>query len=253
MISPRSISRPCWAFASLLCAIIAAPAPSQAQKAPECVLDRCEQKASPAEGEAAAERAFRRPSSGGEFDFYLLSLSWSPGFCAGGGAEKAREQCQTGMGLGFVVHGLWPQFERGFPSDCDPAGRPISRVALDSAKGLFPSEGLARYEWRKHGSCSGRSPQDYFADVRAARDLVRIPPEFERLKQEEDVAPAEILRAFGRANPRLRAGMAAITCAKGYLQEVRVCLSKDLREFRPCPEVTRNSCRAPSIKVTPSL
>jgi len=126
-------------------------------------------------------------------------------------------------------------------------------VALDAAKGLFPSEGLARYEWRKHGSCSGRSPQDYFADVRAALDFVTIPPEFERLKQEEDVAPAEILRSFGKANPRLRAGMASVTCAKGYLQEVRVCLSKDLREFRPCPEVTRNSCRAPSIKVTPSL
>jgi len=47
--------------------------------------------------------------------------------------------------------------------------------------------------------------------------------------------------------------MASVTCAKGYLQEVRVCLSRDLREFRPCPEVTRNSCRIPSIKVTPSL
>ena len=89
--------------------------------------------------------------------------------------------------------------------------------------------------------------------MRAARDLVRVPPEFERLKQEEEVAPAEILRSFGKANPRLRAGMAAVTCSKGFLQEVRVCLSKDLREFRPCPEVTRNSCRAPSIKVTPSL
>ena len=246
MILPRLISKPCWAFALLLSAICVVPAPSHAQKAPDCVLDRCEEKAPP-------ERAFRRPTPGGNFDFYVLSLSWSPGFCATGGAEKAREQCQAGMGLGFVVHGLWPQFERGFPSDCDGAGRPISRTALEAAKGLFPSEGLARYEWRKHGSCSGRSPQDYFADVRAARDLVTIPPEFQRLKQEEDVAPAEILRSFGKANPRLRAGMAAVTCSRGYLQEVRVCLSKDLREFRPCPEVTRNSCRAPSIKVTPSL
>ena len=253
MISSRLMLKPCWAFALLLTVLCAAPAPSLAQRAPDCVLDRCEDKAAPAAGEGASERAFRRPTAGGNFDFYVLSLSWSPGFCATGGAEKARDQCQTGMGLGFVVHGLWPQFERGFPSDCDGAGRPISRTALEAAKGLFPSEGLARYEWRKHGSCSGRSPQDYFADVRAARDLVTIPPEFQRLKQEEDVAPAEILRSFGKANPRLRAGMAAVTCSRGYLQEVRVCLSKDLREFRPCPEVTRNSCRAPSIKVTPSL
>ena len=246
MIASRFVSSPCWAFALLLSLHCAAPAPALAQKAPDCALDRCEDKAPP-------ERAFRRPNPGGNFDFYVLSLSWSPGFCATGGAEKAREQCQGGRGLGFVVHGLWPQYEQGFPSDCEGGARPVSSVALEAARGLFPSEGLARYEWRKHGSCSGRAPQEYFADVRAARDLVAIPPEFERLKQEEDVAPAEILRSFGKANPRLRAGMAAVACARGYLQEVRICLSKDLREFRPCPEVTRNSCRAPSIKVTPSL
>lgn len=252
MVSYHLISKPFLAFCAVFAAICASPQPAFAQRAPECVLDRCEDKA-PAAGEAASERVFRRAAPGGDFDFYVLSLSWSPGFCAGGGSEKAPEQCQTGMGLGFVVHGLWPQFERGFPSDCDGGGRPVSRIALETAKGLFPSEGLARYEWRKHGTCSGRSPQDYFADVRSARDLVRIPPEFERLRQAEEVAPAEILRAFGRVNPRLRAGMASVGCAKGYLQEVRVCLSKNLREFRPCPEVARNSCRTQSIKVTPSL
>ena len=235
-------------LAALLTVLCGAPSTSFAQSAPECVLDRCEDKAPP-----ASEPAFRRPSPGGDFDFYVLALSWSPGFCATGGADKARDQCASGMGLGFVVHGLWPQFEHGFPSDCDGAGRPVSRIALDAAKGLFPSEGLARYEWRKHGTCTGRSPQDYFADVRAARELVRVPPEFERLRQEEEVAPGDILRAFGKANPRLRAGMASVGCAKGYLQEMRVCLTKDLREFRPCPEIARNSCRAQAIKVTPSL
>ncbi len=244
MMSARLFAKYCGALVALAIALWAAPSP--AQPAPDCVLDRCAEKGAP-------ERAFRRPTPGGDFDFYVLALSWSPGFCATGGAQKAREQCQGGMGLGFVVHGLWPQFERGFPSDCDTAGRPVSRVALEAARGLFPSEELARYEWRKHGSCSGRSPQDYFADVRAARQSVTIPPEFERLRREEEVAPGDILRAFGKANPRLRAGMAAVACAKGYLQEVRICMSKDLREFRPCQEVTRNSCRAPSIKVTPSL
>ncbi len=242
----RRVSTVCAALFALAWLMAMAPSPGLAQARPDCALDRCEDKGAP-------DRTFRRPNASGDFDFYVLALSWSPGFCATGGAEKAREQCQGGMGLGFVVHGLWPQYERGFPSDCDAAGRPVSSVALESARGLFPSDGLARYEWRKHGSCTGRSPQDYFADVRTARELVRTPPEFERLRREEEVAPAEILRAFGRANPRLRAGMAAVGCAKGYLQEVRVCLTKDLREFRPCPEVVRNSCRAQAIKVTPSL
>ncbi len=203
-------------------------------------------------GAGAQERSFPRPSQPGVFDFYVLALSWSPGFCAAGGGERGREQCQSGVHLGFVVHGLWPQFEKGYPSDCD-TGRPLSRMALDAAKGLFPTEGLVRHEWRRHGSCTGRSPQDYFADVRQARSAVKVPDEFERLKREEEVAPVDIQRAFERVNPRLRPGMMAVQCSRGYLQEVRICMSKDLREFRPCPDVLRSACKAPSIKVTPSL
>ena len=242
--------------ASALLAALLTAAPALAQSRSDCILDRCQDRQAPAAPTAPAdpqERVFRPSATPGRFDFYVLALSWSPGFCATGGAQKSQDQCQAGMGLGFVVHGLWPQFEHGFPSDCDPGRRPVSRTALDEAKELFPSEGLARYEWRKHGSCSGKPPQEYFRDVRAARAAVTVPPEFERLRREEEVAPHDILRAFERTNPRLRPGMAAVGCSRGYLQEVRICMSKDLREFRPCPEVVRATCRAPAIKVTPSL
>lgn len=239
----------------------------------DCVLDRCGQREGaapqrPDQRQAAPDNdsegkdappaqqqgsAFRRgpAASTGRFDFYVLSLSWSSGFCAtnerGGGAN----QCGIGSNLGFVVHGLWPQYERGFPSDCDASARPPTRVALDAAKGLFPDEGLARYEWRKHGTCSGKSAQDYFADVKFAREKIRIPKEFENLKSEERVAPSDITRAFEEANPRIRPGMMAVGCAKGVLQEVRVCMTKDLRDFRPCPEVARGSCRSREIRVPP--
>jgi Ribonuclease T2 family len=111
-------------------------------------------------------------NSPGNFDFYVFSLSWSPSFCETPAAERARGQCETGANLGFVVHGLWPQYARGFPSDCSPAGRVPSRIALEGARDLYPSLGLARHEWAKHGTCSGKSPTDYFADVRRARDTV---------------------------------------------------------------------------------
>ena len=107
-------------------------------------------------GEAVAQPRNDRGGQPGDFDFYVLALSWSPGFCElDGDRDRNREQCADGAGLGFVVHGLWPQNERGFPSECGPAGRTPSRIALDQAKGLFPSEGLARHQWRKHGTCSG--------------------------------------------------------------------------------------------------
>ena len=196
----------------------------------------------------AQERGTARP-----FDFYVLSLSWSAAYCASGGAERGRDQCQPGLGLGFVVHGLWPQYEKGYPSDCDAQGRPVPRAALELAKGLFPTEGLARHEWRRHGSCSGKSPQEYFADVRRAREAVVIPPEYDRLGQEREAAPLDVQRAFQRVNPHLRPGMMAVQCSRGFLQEVRICMTHDLREFRPCPDVVRNACKAQSMKIPPSL
>ena len=233
----------------------------------DCVLDRCGQPENPAPARPSAPDAapdadasppqqgsvFRRGSSPstGRFDFYVLSLSWSSGFCSTNERGGSGSQCQIGSNLGFVVHGLWPQYERGFPSDCDASARPPTRAALDVAKGLFPEEGLARYEWRKHGTCSGKPANEYFSDVKFAREKVRIPKEFENLKSEERVGPSDITRAFEEANPRLRPGMMAVGCARGVLQEVRICMTKDLRDFRPCPEVARNSCRSREIRVPP--
>jgi ribonuclease T2 len=190
-----------------------------------------------------------RPAPG-NFDFFVLSLSWSPGFCATAAGDKASDQCATGAGLGFVVHGLWPQFEHGFPSDCDGTRTP-SRIALQHAAGLYPDEGLARYEWRKHGTCTGEAPADYFADVRRARDAITVPATFQGPSTAQTIAPAAVAQAFREANPRLRPGMMAIICQKTILQEVRVCLTKNLRDFRTCPEVVRASCQSSEISVPP--
>ena len=175
------------------------------------------------------------------------------GFCATGGSEKAPQQCEPGAGLRFVVHGLWPQYERGFPQDCGPAGRVPSRVALETTRGVYPTEGLARYEWRKHGVCSGKSPTDYFADVRRARDTVVVPPTLGSATADQTWAPIDIARAFEAANPRLRPGMSAIECRGGVLEEVRICMTSDLRDFRACPEVARRTCRVRDIKVPAPL
>lgn len=187
----------------------------------------------------------------GDFDFYVLALSWSPGFCELSGDDRRnRGQCGDGAGLRFVVHGLWPQNERGYPSECGP-DRPVTRMALDEARGLFPTESLARYQWRKHGSCSGSSPGDYFADVRRAHDRVVIPPALKSLDREQNWSAIEIERAFVESNPGLRADMMAVGCRRGVLQEVRICLTRDLRGFRTCPEVDRQGCRTRDLTVAP--
>ena len=249
-------------FAAIALTLAMAPAAADAK---DCLLDNCADQRGIARPQPDAGQQDDQPASSGgyqrwrprgaqapgEFDFYVLALSWSSSFCEATGDARGANQCEIGRKLGFVVHGLWPQFERGFPSDCGPAGRSPSRMALDDARGVFPDEGLARYEWRKHGTCSGKSPTDYFADVRRARDSLVIPPQFRAPHEEQRWAPIDIQRAFIDANPRLRPGMMAVDCKRGALQEVRVCFSKDLRNFVACPEVARRACRTREISVPP--
>lgn len=219
--------------------------------ASDCVLDHCADKTPIAPiRPGAAPRFTPTGDMSGPFDFYVLSLSWSSGFCANEGDQKGRNQCEVGSNLGFVVHGLWPQNERGFPADCAGPRAP-SRQALDAVRGLYPDEGLARYEWRKHGTCSGKPASAYFTDVRRARDAVAIPPAFTAPHEERRTGALDIERAFVAANPGLRTDMMAIACPRGVLEEVRVCLSKDLRSFVACPQVSRAGCHAGDIAVPP--
>lgn len=201
-------------------------------------------------GAAQAQGYGQRGGAPGDFDFYVLALSWSPGFCElDGDRSRNREQCADGSGLGFVLHGLWPQYERGYPSDCGPAGRSPSRIAMQEAEGVYPTEGLARYEWRKHGTCAGTSPTDYFRDARRARDKVVIPPVLAKAERGQSWTALDLERAFVAANPGLRTDMMSVSCKRGVLQEVRICFSKDLRDFRTCQEVDRSGCRAREFTV----
>ena len=85
----------------------------------------------------------------GAFDYYVLSLSWAPDFCDQSGQMNNRE-CGTGNHVGFIVHGLWPQFNNGgFPKQCAPA----SPVASDIVNRMLPimmDAGLIQHEWRDH-------------------------------------------------------------------------------------------------------
>ena len=186
----------------------------------------------------------------GTFDFYVLALSWSPAYCDGeGGRRDADGQCAPGRGLGFVVHGLWPQYARGYPSNCSAVERPLTRQAMEAAGEIYPSAGLARHEWRMHGTCSGLDPVAYFRAVRAARLAVTIPDAYRTATSEQRAAPIAIARAFAAANPGLRPDMMAVTCRRGRLEEVRICVSRDVRGFTPCPEVARANCRSDEVAV----
>lgn len=189
----------------------------------------------------------------GQFDFFVLALSWSPSFCAAAAERGSKRvpsvECGT-RSYSFVVHGLWPQSERGFPQYCEIPPPRLDPATMSAMLDLIPAPGLIFHEWDSHGTCSGLSPQAFFATVRKARAAVKIPPEFVGLQKPLSVTPKAVEDAFVNANPGLAPGDMAIGCDKRRLTEVRLCLSKDLK-FRGCPEVAKRSCRRDQIVMPP--
>ena len=200
---------------------------------------------------AGAVATVRAEDRAGDFDFYVLSLSWSPSYCEAEGGARDDLQCSGSRPFSFVVHGLWPQYDRGFPEYCRPAGNDApDRRDVDAMLDIMPAPGLVRHQWRKHGACSGLSVDDYFDLVRRAEKRVTVPPAFRRIDRHVMVEPSAVEAAFRAANRGLDADGVAVTCDGRRLREVRICLTADL-EFTACPEVDRRACDRRQVVMPP--
>lgn len=176
----------------------------------------------------------------GEFDYYVLSLSWSPNWCALEGDSRRSAQCDSGKALGWVLHGVWPQYERGWPADCRHNFRNPSRADTLAMADIMGTSGLAWHQWNKHGSCSGLSPQDYFALSRRAYDSITRPAVFRQLQNPVTLPASVIEQAFIRDNPELHPDGITITCRAGRIQEARICLTRTLEPRRCGDDVIRD-------------
>jgi ribonuclease T2 len=194
-----------------------------------------------------------RQNEPGKFDFYVLSLSWSPSFCAAaaerGYGRTPSQQCGV-RPYSFVVHGLWPQYERGFPEFCQVPAPRLDHNIVSSMLDLMPAPHLIFNEWDRHGTCSGQSPTVYFETIRKARAVVKIPPEYLSLQEPLTVAPGAVEAAFIKANSSLSQDDMAVECDKKRLTEVRICFSREL-QFRPCPQIVHRSCKRDQILMPP--
>ena len=195
-----------------------------------------------------------RQNEPGKFDFYVLTLSWSPTFCEAsaersGGRTSQREQCGD-RPFSFVVHGLWPQYDKGFPEYCQQPAPRLDRAIVSSMIDVMPSPRLIFREWDKHGTCSGLTARAYFDQIRRARAAVKIPDNFLELREPLTVTPDEVEEAFVKANPGLTRAGVSVTCDSRRLNEVRVCMSKDLK-FQDCAEVDRRACRRDKLVMPP--
>lgn len=191
----------------------------------------------------------RRQNNAGEFDFYVLALSWSPSYCEAA-QERSPDRAPTDQcrerSYSFVVHGLWPQYEKGFPEYCEQPAPKLERGLVSSMLDLMPNPRLIFNEWRRHGTCAGFAARRYFEEVRKARAAVKIPEEYLTAAAAREVAPAEVEQAFLNANPGLSPGAISVACDSKRVSEVRVCLTRELR-FRDCAELERRSCKRPKL------
>ncbi|MET0722557.1 MAG: ribonuclease T2 [Tardiphaga sp.] len=194
----------------------------------------------------------RRQNAPGEFDFYVLALSWSPSFCeaAAERGNSGRSNAQCSRPYSFVVHGLWPQYERGFPEYCQRPSPRLDRNIMTSMLDLMPAPGLIFNEWDKHGTCSGLGARAYFESIRKARAAVKIPEQFLDVSEPKTIAPSEIEEAFIKVNPGLSSSAISVICTSRRLSEVRICMSKDM-QFRACEEIDRRACRRDEVVMPP--
>ena len=194
----------------------------------------------------------RKASDGepGTFDYYLLSLSWSPAFCR---TDPGAAECNGPRRFGFIVHGLWPQYEKGWPENCN-VHQQVPDSVVTGISDIMPARGLVYHEWSAHGTCSGLAPADFFALVRRAYAGIAVPASLAGVTHEVEQPPSAIAAQFLHANPRLSAQSIVITCGRQdapRLREVHICLDRDLNPRACSADAARGACRAATVIVPP--
>jgi ribonuclease T2 len=191
---------------------------------------------------AAFPAVAQQSSPPGRFDYYVMALSWSPSYCATKSAQNDVEQCGGGRHPGFVVHGLWPQHDQGgYPAQCALPSK-VPAAIVTSMLPIMPSRKLVEHEWKKHGTCMGGGPENYFTTTRDAFQRIRIPASLERPTQPVTLAATDVELLFMAANPGLAADSISLSCKGRTVTEVRVCLDKTLN-FRACGSENQDNCR----------
>ena len=205
----------------------------------------------PASGLAKHKKSGGTSSSGntaGDFDYYLLTLSWAPEFCATNSAGRNSAECDPNKHMGLVVHGLWPQFNNGsWPQDCTSTS-PVASDTVDHMMPIMPGRSLIQHEWSKHGTCSGLSTQDYFAAIEELYNGLQVPEDFKRPSQDVRARPPDIEQKFSNSNHAPQDAF-RVSCPQNEFSAVEICLTKGLK-YQACPNSLKE-CRAQKIEVRP--
>lgn len=202
----------------------------------------------PSSAKPSSENQQPAASSTGNFDYYLLVLSWAPEFCATHAGNASSSECDPTHHFGYVVHGMWPQNNDGsYPENCTPA-RPVAQAIVQQLLPIMPARGLIQHEWAMHGTCSGLVSQDYFADITKAYNALQVPADLRAPQHTISASPSDIEEKLADANHAPK-GAFRVSCSNGELVALEACLGPDL-QYRDCGSSLRD-CRASQVSILP--
>lgn len=203
---------------------------------------------------ASTPRGSARDETAGIFDYWTLVLSWSPTYCASAAGRRDQGQCGAGRRYAFVVHGLWPQYDSGWPDFCRGGRKWVPSHVIDATLSVMPSKRLIIHEWRKHGSCAGLRPEAYFGRIRKLFAAVKIPARYLSPNRPVMTTPDQMRRDFVSTNRWLKPAMISINCGnrrdRARLRDVRVCFDRKFVPV-PCGANERRQCRAGLLVLPP--
>jgi ribonuclease T2 len=205
---------------------------------------------------AALPAQFHRSSpetpAAAPFDYYILALSWAPGFCAQPGAAAGNpKECAPGGRVGFIVHGLWPEAAAGKSPESCAIAKPVPKPVVDFALRDMLTAGLVQHEWAAHGVCTGLNPFDYFSAIVQARAAVQIPVQLTSIEEQIRESLGQIETQFAAANPSFPKTAFRTFCPRGAFEEERICFDKNFK-----PQACTNSvaeCAIPAVVIRPRL
>jgi ribonuclease T2 len=199
---------------------------------------------------ATATWGWAKQNQSGQFDYFVLSLSWSPTYCQGDAGHNDQSQCGIGRNFAFVLHGLWPQYNQGWPQNCPTDEAWVEQTQIDAMMDIMPSKKLIIHEWKKHGTCSGVSQADYFRATRLLFEKVKIPARYLSPNADVITTPVQLVLDFVKTNKDLSADMLSVQCGnstdRARLSDIRICLSKQ-GSFAKCGGNESRSCRARTL------
>ena len=192
----------------------------------------------------------------GDFDHYILALSWQSAFCE---SKRKKPECraQTDNNFSasnFVLHGLWPNRvnycqvpKRIIKKDkrqwCKTPALELSKSVRKQLSDFMPGSlsCLQRHEWYKHGTCSGLSENDYFilSNTLVSKFSKTAFSQYIAKHIGKKVKRKNVLKAFDKSFGKGSRAYLALRCKKvrgtSLLTEIQIHIKKDLSnltEFR---------------------